>query len=46
MHINEDLEETPAQFQEYCTQIALQEYWKFQESNEILKGDKPLKKIS
>jgi len=26
-HIMEDEQETPAQFQEYCTQIALQEYW-------------------
>lgn len=27
-HIDKDLQETPAQFQEYCSQIALQEYWK------------------
>ncbi len=46
MHICEDIEETPAQFQEFCTQIALQEYWKFQKSNEKINIDKPLKKIS
>ncbi|MEJ8590923.1 hypothetical protein JSO54_06715 [Riemerella anatipestifer] len=27
-HIEKDEQETPAQFQEYCAQIALQEYWK------------------
>jgi hypothetical protein len=27
-HIDLDERETPAQFQEYCSQIALQEYWK------------------
>jgi hypothetical protein len=27
-HINLNEKETPAQFQEYCSQIALQEYWK------------------
>ena len=27
-HINSVEEETPAQFQEYCAQIALEEYWK------------------
>lgn len=26
-YINQNNEETPAQFQEYCAQIALQEYW-------------------
>ncbi len=26
-HIEEDQQETPAQFQEFCAQIALQEYW-------------------
>ena len=28
IHINKEIQETPAQFQEYCSQIALQEYWK------------------
>ncbi|MFD2941569.1 AAA family ATPase [Flavobacterium notoginsengisoli] len=27
-YIDTDTKETPAQFQEYCSQIALQEYWK------------------
>jgi hypothetical protein len=27
-HIQKNLNETPAQFQEYCSQIALEEYWK------------------
>lgn len=28
IHIAKEEQETPAQFQEYCTQIALKEYWK------------------
>jgi hypothetical protein len=31
-HISKNEEETPAQFQEYCAQIALTEYWKLQNS--------------
>ncbi len=31
-YIETDLQETPAQFQEYCAQIAIQEYWKQQEN--------------
>lgn len=27
-HIEKDIQETPAQFQEFCAQIALKEYWK------------------
>ncbi|WP_114819373.1 AAA family ATPase [Chryseobacterium sp. KLBC 52] len=30
-HIKKNEKETPAQFQEYCAQIALQEYWKINE---------------
>jgi hypothetical protein len=30
-HIEKDEQETPAQFQEYCAQIALEEYWKLKE---------------
>lgn len=33
-YIDEEHEETPAQFQEYCAQIAIQEYWK-EKVNEI-----------
>lgn len=29
-YILKDIAETPAQFQEYCSQIALEEYWKMQ----------------
>jgi len=29
-YILKDIPETPAQFQEYCSQIALEEYWKMQ----------------
>ena len=28
MYIDRDLQHTPAQFQEYCSQIALEQYWK------------------
>lgn len=31
-YIEKDIKETPAQFQEYCAQIAIQEYWKQRES--------------
>ena len=31
-YILKDIQETPAQFQEYCSQIALEEYWKIQSS--------------
>lgn len=31
VYIERDLQETPAQFQEYCAQIAILEYWKQQE---------------
>lgn len=31
-YIDEGREETPAQFQEYCAQIAIQEYWKNKET--------------
>ena len=34
MYINKNIEETPAQFQEYCSQIALEEFWKRQSLNE------------
>ena len=30
-YIEENHQETPAQFQEYCAQIAIQEYWKSKE---------------
>jgi hypothetical protein len=33
IHIAKRQSETPAQFQEYCTQIALKEYWKITEQN-------------
>jgi AAA+ superfamily predicted ATPase len=33
-YINQDTEETPAQFQEYCSQIAIQEFWKEKEEFE------------
>ena len=33
VHIAKDEQETPAQFQEYCTQIALKEYWKMKNHN-------------
>lgn len=29
-YILKEIQETPAQFQEYCSQIALEEYWKMQ----------------
>lgn len=32
-HIKKGERETPAQFQEYCAQIALKEYWKVMEEN-------------
>ena len=32
IHIEKDVQETPAQFQELCAQIAIQEYWKKKES--------------
>jgi AAA+ superfamily predicted ATPase len=32
IHIDKDIQETPAQFQELCAQIAIQEYWKNKES--------------
>jgi len=35
LHISKEEKETPAQFQEYCAQIALQEYWKQGESIDI-----------
>jgi len=46
-YINKELQETPAQFQEYCAQIAILEYWKKQEIEikqhelEVLKGKSP-----
>lgn len=33
LHIDKEEKETPAQFQEYCAQIALQEYWKLHDQN-------------
>lgn len=33
IHISKNIKETPAQFQEYCSQIALTEYWKTQEES-------------
>ncbi|MDH7913613.1 AAA family ATPase [Winogradskyella sp. SYSU M77433] len=41
-HIKKNERETPAQFQEYCTQIALEEYWNIEND----KQRKVLKKIS
>lgn len=35
-HIEKDEEETPAQFQEYCAQIAIQEYWKEKEDKPVV----------
>ncbi len=37
-YILKDIKETPAQFQEYCSQIALEEYWKSQNTISILKA--------
>jgi L-lactate utilization protein LutB len=31
-YILKNIEETPAQFQEYCSQIALEEYWNKQKN--------------
>lgn len=41
-YIELELEETPAQFQEYCSQIALNEYWKLNKLNGLktIKGVK------
>ncbi|MGC4130611.1 MAG: AAA family ATPase [Bergeyella sp.] len=39
IHIAKDEQETPAQFQEYCAQIALQEYWKKKEQNLFRSSD-------
>ncbi len=33
-YISKNIEETPAQFQEYCSQIALEEYWNIQAGND------------
>jgi len=33
-YIDLEIRETPAQFQEYCAQIAIQEFWKEKENNE------------
>ena len=33
IHITKDEQETPSQFQEYCAQIALQQYWKKKEES-------------
>lgn len=33
-YIDLEIRETPAQFQEYCAQIAIQEFWKRKENNE------------
>lgn len=35
VHIEKDEKETPAQFQEYCAQIAIQEYWKEKEEEKL-----------
>ncbi|MBL7886280.1 MAG: ATP-binding protein [Flavobacterium sp.] len=37
LYISKNIQETPAQFQEYCSQIALEEYWRKQNlyNNEI-----------
>lgn len=35
-YILKNIEETPAQFQEYCSQIALEEFWKKQSANSII----------
>lgn len=37
LHISKDIQQTPAQFQEYCSQIALEEYWKVQNDTEGLR---------
>ncbi len=34
-HIDQEEEETPAQFQEYCAQIALHEYWKLNDKTKV-----------
>ncbi|MEL1254604.1 AAA family ATPase [Flavobacterium sp. DGU38] len=34
LEIEKDNKETPAQFQEYCSQIAIQEYWKQKENSQ------------
>ena len=34
MHIKEEKEETPAQFQEYCAQIAIEEHWRREDKND------------
>jgi len=44
IHITKDEQETPAQFQEYCTQIALIEFWKTKESKNY-KNNGTIKKV-
>lgn len=40
VYILKDEQETPAQFQEYCTQIALKEFWKMKNPNDVNNKEK------